>query len=264
MNGKGRKAKNQAHINNSMNVLSQEELGRRIAAIETDMKSSTWKDLEVDGKFDKNAKLTFISDDMLILGCDVGSETHYVRAIDTRGRELSKDAFPFNNNAEGFQSAKAWAMQIAAEHGKSWPGADRALLVLPGSVDDHKRCQCRAGQPVRSEADKGTGGQQSAEGRPEGSEADREPGERRELRHALSAGRCIRGTATAVDAAGPADRGPDPERKQAAQRDEDLFSRIHGRIRKAGWSIHPDGSAEGSVSRGHPCIRRGGVEGDLA
>ena len=118
MNGKGRKAKNQAKNNNSINVLSQEELGRRIAAVEADMKSSTWKDLEVGGKFDKNAKLTFISDDMLILGCDIGSETHYMRAIYTRGRELSKDAFPFNNNAEGFNSAKAWAMQIAAEHGK--------------------------------------------------------------------------------------------------------------------------------------------------
>ena len=45
MNGKGRKAKNQANINNSMNVFSQEELGRRIAAVEADMKSSTWKDL---------------------------------------------------------------------------------------------------------------------------------------------------------------------------------------------------------------------------
>ncbi len=118
MNGKGRKAKNQANINNSMNVLSKEELGRRIAAVEADLKSSTWKDLEIGFKFDKNAKLTFISADMLILGCDIGSETHYVRAIDIRGRELSKDAFAFSNNAEGFQSAKTWAMQIAAEHSK--------------------------------------------------------------------------------------------------------------------------------------------------
>ena len=89
MNGKGRKVKNQVGINNLMNVLSQDELSRRIAAVEADLKASTWKDLEVGGKFDKNAKLTFISDDMLILGCDIGSETHYVRAIDTRGRELS-------------------------------------------------------------------------------------------------------------------------------------------------------------------------------
>ena len=118
MNGKGRKVKNQVGINNLMNVLSQDELSRRIAVVEADLKASTWKNLEVGGKFDKNAKLTFISDDMLILGCDIGSETHYVRVIDTRGRELSKDAFPFSNNAEGFNSAKTWAMQIAAEHCK--------------------------------------------------------------------------------------------------------------------------------------------------
>lgn len=118
MNVKGRKAKKQANINKSENVLSQEELGRRIATVEADLKSSTWRDLEVGIKFDKNAKLTFISDDMLIIGCDIGSETHYVRAIDTRGRELSKDAFPFNNNTEGFQSAKDWAIQIAAKHSK--------------------------------------------------------------------------------------------------------------------------------------------------
>ena len=118
MNGKGKKEKNQANINNSINVLSQEELNRRIAAVDEGLKSSTWKDMEVGGKFDKNAKLTFISDDMLILGCDIGSETHYMRAIDTRGRELSKDAFSFSNNAEGFQRAKAWAVQLAAEHSK--------------------------------------------------------------------------------------------------------------------------------------------------
>lgn len=118
MNTKGRKAKKQATNNDKINVLSKEELGSRIAAIEADLKSSIWKDLEVGAKFDKNAKLTFISDDMLIVGCDIGSETHYVRAIDTRGRELSKEAFSFSNSADGFQSAKAWAMQIAAEHDK--------------------------------------------------------------------------------------------------------------------------------------------------
>lgn len=118
MNHNGRKAKKQANINKTQNLLSQEELGRRIATVEAELKSLTWKNLEVGVKFDKNAKLTFISDDMLIVGCDIGSETHYVRAINTRGRELSKDAFSFSNNAEGFKSAKAWAMQIAAEHGK--------------------------------------------------------------------------------------------------------------------------------------------------
>jgi len=118
MNLKSSKAKKQANLNNTGSILSQEELDRRIAAVEADLKSSTWRSLEVGGKFDKNAKITFISDDMLIIGCDIGSETHYMRAIDTRGRELSKDAYPFSNTAEGFRSAKAWAVQIAAEHNK--------------------------------------------------------------------------------------------------------------------------------------------------
>lgn len=74
--------------------------------------------METNGKFDKNAKLSFISDDMLILGCDVGSETHYLRAIDTRGRELSKSAYSFRNNCEGFQSAKEWAVELAAKNEK--------------------------------------------------------------------------------------------------------------------------------------------------
>ena len=44
---------------------------------------------------------------MLIVGCDIGSETHYIRAIDIRGRELSRKAFEFSDMAEGFEAAKA-------------------------------------------------------------------------------------------------------------------------------------------------------------
>lgn len=54
----------------------------------------------------------------MLLGCDVGSETHYVRAIDTRGRELSKSAFPFSNSLEGFQRIKDWAAKIAVANEK--------------------------------------------------------------------------------------------------------------------------------------------------
>lgn len=120
MNSNGKKAKKQAVIKNStVNVLSKEELARKIAAVQEGLKASTWRELETNGKFKKNDKLTFISDDMLILGCDIGSETHYVRAIDYRRQELSKTAFPFSNSEEGFRSAKAWAMELAAANGKS-------------------------------------------------------------------------------------------------------------------------------------------------
>ena len=113
MNIKGTKKKNQV-----VNVMEQQKFLKKAEVIRENLKASTWHELETSGKFDKNAKLSFISDDMLILGCDVGSETHYLRAIDTRGRELSKSAFPFSNNSEGFQAAKEWAVKIAAEHDK--------------------------------------------------------------------------------------------------------------------------------------------------
>ena len=38
------------------------------------------------GKYDKNGKLSFISNEVIIAGCDISSETNYVRAIDIRGR----------------------------------------------------------------------------------------------------------------------------------------------------------------------------------
>ena len=101
-----------------INVQEQRKMVEKANHILSGMKSFTWRDLETQGKFSKNDKLSFISDDMLILGCDIGSETHYVRAIDTRGRELSKKALAFDNHAEGFQKACDWAVQLAAANDK--------------------------------------------------------------------------------------------------------------------------------------------------
>lgn len=115
MNVKGTKKKNQGL---SVNIFEQKEIIEKAEAIKSDLKASTWHELETKGKFDKNEKLSFISDDMLILGCDVGSETHYARAIDTRGRELSKSAFPFSNTVEGYESLLEWATKLAAAHDK--------------------------------------------------------------------------------------------------------------------------------------------------
>lgn len=115
MNLKGKKTKNQVV---TANIFEQQQLLKKAEVIRENLTASTWHELETNGKFDKNAKLSFISDDMLILGCDVGSETHYLRAIDTRGRELSKSAYSFRNNYEGFQSAKEWAVELAAKNEK--------------------------------------------------------------------------------------------------------------------------------------------------
>ena len=115
MNVKARKTKKQAKVqNSSINVLSADELAGKVEAIKEELKSYTWRNLETNGKFTKNDKLSFISDEMLIVGCDIGSETHYIRVIDTRGRELSSEAFSFSNNEAGFEMAKNWVLNLAA------------------------------------------------------------------------------------------------------------------------------------------------------
>lgn len=97
---------------------SDEELIRIANEIKEGLKARTWRDLETAGKFAKNDKLSFIDDDMLIIGCDIGSETHYIRAIDTRGRELSRKAMSFDNCTDGFEKAKEWMLDLAAKNGK--------------------------------------------------------------------------------------------------------------------------------------------------
>ena len=124
MNVNVKKNKRQVKVqDSSINVLSMEEMKSRIATVEKDMKSYTWRELETNGKFAKNDKLSFISDDMLIVGCDIGSEIHYIRAIDTRGRELSKEVYSFSNNEGGFQNARDWMVNLAA-------ASDKKQIVL--------------------------------------------------------------------------------------------------------------------------------------
>ena len=50
--------------------MSKEELNKKIEVVEKELRSCTWRELETNGKFSKNDKLSFITDDMLIVGCD--------------------------------------------------------------------------------------------------------------------------------------------------------------------------------------------------
>ena len=116
MNVKARRTKKQVNVENqAINLLPKEELSKKIEVVEKELRSYTWRELEANGKFAKNDKLSFITDDMLIVGCDIGSENHYIRAIDVRGRELSRGAFEFSNTSEGFENAKAWVLALAAK-----------------------------------------------------------------------------------------------------------------------------------------------------
>ncbi len=115
---KAEKAEAKKKAKQSTQAQYDEAFLQKAEEISKSLKAQTWRELEVGGKFSKNDKLSFISDDMLIVGCDIGSEAHYIRAVDTRGRELSKKALPFNNNEEGFEKAKEWALNLAARYDK--------------------------------------------------------------------------------------------------------------------------------------------------
>lgn len=119
MNANANRRKNQVKVSAPTNIFEQEELKRKADDILKNLKPCTWRDLECNRKFAKNDKLTFITEEMLIVGCDIGSETHYIRAVDFRGIEVSKKPFGFVNDAEGFQNALAWMLEQAAKSGKT-------------------------------------------------------------------------------------------------------------------------------------------------
>lgn len=72
----------------------------------------------------QNAKIKSITEKTLIIGIDVGSETHFARAFDWRNYEYSKKPLEFSNNEAGFVTFKAWMEDIAEKHGKD--------VVIPG------------------------------------------------------------------------------------------------------------------------------------
>lgn len=66
----------------------------------------------------QNAKIEAITEKTLVLGIDVGSETHYARAFDYRGIEYSKKPFKFSNTEAGFVTFKEWILDLKERHDK--------------------------------------------------------------------------------------------------------------------------------------------------
>ena len=56
----------------------------------------------------QNTKIEAITETTLVLGIDVGSETHFARAFDYRGIEYSKKPFKFSNTATEGKNLKHW------------------------------------------------------------------------------------------------------------------------------------------------------------
>ena len=74
----------------------------------------------------QNAKIAAITEKTLIIGIDVGSETHFARAFDWRGYEFSRKPLEFSNTGEGFETFRAWIDELKEKHGmdKVMPGME--------------------------------------------------------------------------------------------------------------------------------------------
>ena len=56
----------------------------------------------------QNTKIANITEKTLIVGIDIGSESHYARAFDWRNYEYTRQALCFSNSEAGFQTFLAW------------------------------------------------------------------------------------------------------------------------------------------------------------
>ena len=66
----------------------------------------------------QNEKISQIKIETLVVGIDIGKETHYARAFDYRGIELAK-LLIFSNTAEGFELLDLWMRDTCKQQGKT-------------------------------------------------------------------------------------------------------------------------------------------------
>jgi transposase len=60
----------------------------------------------------QNDRLNQVTSDTIIVGVDVGSQTHFCRAFDWRGLELSRRVFRFSNTGMGFLTFLRWTEEL--------------------------------------------------------------------------------------------------------------------------------------------------------
>ena len=80
----------------------------------------------------------------MVVGVDIGSQLHYARAFDNRGRELTKKVFSFQNDIEGFNSFNAWMEKLMSGNGKTdvligCEPTGHYWFALARYVEDHQK-----------------------------------------------------------------------------------------------------------------------------
>ena len=66
----------------------------------------------------QNEKILQIKSETLVVGIDVGKDTHYARAFDFRGMELAK-LLRFSNSGQGYEKLEDWMQAIMREYAKT-------------------------------------------------------------------------------------------------------------------------------------------------
>ena len=86
----------------------------------------------------QNAKITAITEKTLIIGIDVGNETHFARAFDWRGYEFSRKPLEFTKHGGRVRDVPNLdhGAEGKAQQGQGNPGygADGTLLVQPREI----------------------------------------------------------------------------------------------------------------------------------
>lgn len=66
--------------------------------------------------YTQNAKIAQVTEKTLIIDVDIGSESHYARAFNWRGQELSKKVFHFADDVEGYAAFTCWVNVYEAQY----------------------------------------------------------------------------------------------------------------------------------------------------
>ena len=69
-------------------------------------------------KRNQNEKISQIKNETLVVGIDIGKETHYARAFDFRGIELAK-LLRFSNTAQGYEALDSWMKNTMQQKAKT-------------------------------------------------------------------------------------------------------------------------------------------------
>ena len=101
-------------------TLTEEQLQKiqkSMDSLKKGMVGNTWRTLEVGRVFKQNAKIELITDKTLVVGVDVASNKHDMRAFTNRGIEVSSRALEFANSREGFETAYSWILELMTQNG---------------------------------------------------------------------------------------------------------------------------------------------------